>query len=347
MPPSTGRKEKEGQSKRSKENRYHGDNYQDRGTPRTARESASQGREGYDYPGESSQSSVDQSRYASKSQVRWSADTESDLQTGVENLSIGSPNYTYAPTSSHTPTYSASSYSSPSQTAGSGSTYNSEDYTSYYGGNQASFTSTYSDAQVASSPAYPTYQTSYQTIPSPTAYHQSSYTTSYGLNPQQPAQTHSTISSYASGGVTAPQATSYDTSPTYAQGSTYSTEPGLPTTSPYSQPTYYGQQVASYASEEPERPNPVLPVTTVQCTCLGCDLDRLPKLKDGKDDHRKSSSSSRRHESSRSKTTSSSKKGESSKSKASAVSKSVSFEIEVFYIYQLNLQMLRMLIRLT
>jgi hypothetical protein len=158
----------------------------------------------------------------------------------------------------------------------------------------------YPDTQAPTSTAYPS---SYQTVTPATYYPQTTHTSSYAPSPEQPAQS---------------QAYSYETTGAETTYPTY-----YATTSPYA------QQASDYTAQGSDRHVPK-PVTIKQCSCLGCDVDgkpdNRPKLRDGKDVHKKSSSSSKKGESSRNKH-SSSKKSESSKSKA--VSTSDPFEIRL------------------
>lgn len=130
-----------------------------------------------------------------------------------------------------------------------------------------------------------------------------------GQQPQPP------VSQYIGGG--AVTSTVYSTSPTYSQqGSTYASNQFSPIPETYNQTTAETQTTSAYTVGAEGR-NPILPVPIAQCGCLGCDRDNLPKLRDGKDDRKKSS---KKGDSSRSK--------HSSKNKESALSTSVSFEIQ-------------------
>ena len=150
-------------------------------------------------------------------------------------------------------------------------------------------------------------------------------TTTYNLQPS-----HESSYTYATVETETTPPTTYAASPSYTQppSTTYPTTQDPSTAQFYSQPSYT-QQSSGYTAQGSEKHVPK-PATIKQCGCLGCDVDgnpdNRPRLKDGKDDHKKSSSSSRRSESSRSKP-SSSKRGESSKSKA--VSTSAAFEVHL------------------
>jgi hypothetical protein len=333
MSSSASRKERD--SRKGKEKRYHSDSYHGQDTPRGAYGSAGGGREGYDHPGESSQNPADQSRYPSQLQEAWSP--EATLQREFANLYVnrpGSPNYTTdpppypAPTSYETPYSTAASYEAPTQsTRPTSLTYTDSSSASYYSSNQApeapatysattTRPSTYSDTQATATAYSATYPSAYQTIAPTTHYPQPSLGNAY---------------SYTTGEAETTHPTTYAASPSYAQppSSPYPTSQDLSTAQFYGQPTSYTQQSSGYTAQDSERHVPK-PNTIKQCGCLGCDVDgkpdSRPKLKDGKDEHKKSSSSSRRSESSRSKH-SSSKRGESSKSKA--MSTSAAFEVHL------------------